>query len=42
MDQALKLGENEYKLIETVGYPNGGKSLLYSDGEDAIILDDGI
>ena len=42
MDQALKLGENEYKLVETVGYPNGGKSLLYSDGEDAIILDDGI
>ena len=42
MDQALKLGENEYKLIETVGYPNGGRSLIYSDGQDAIILDDGI
>ena len=42
MEHTLKTAENEYTLVETVDYPNGGSSAFYSDGEDAIILDDGI
>ena len=42
MEHTLKTAENEYTLVETVDYPNGGSSAFYTDGQDAIILDDGI
>ena len=42
MDRILNIAEQNYILIDSITYPNGGQSGFYVNDHDVIILDDGI
>ena len=42
MDRILNIAEQNYTLVDSMTYPNGGQSGFYVHDHDVIILDDGI